>query len=183
MIFVRMIIILIRQKKIMKYCGLALSALASSVVAKPAEKDFMNDTVPEECFWQDEEIANYIANATVVEKQDLREKLDSGQCPNEEFEHLFKGVGDSCGSCTCFCDARPYEESCLFGTRDSYNANIFMPYGFNAGDAKNTGYYKGQLKFDESFLFYGKEYKEFHYSAHGYSPSKRTNYKHNMELV
>jgi len=168
----------------MKYYKVALSAFASSVLSKPAEIGFLNATeVPEECFWQDEQIADYLATASVVERQTLRQKLYFGNCPNED---LFKGVGDNCHSCTCFCDARPDEESCLLGTRDSYNADIFMPYGDNAGDTryqvKQLGVFIGPLNFDESFLFYGREYKEFYFSSHGFIHFRNAQTQHSQNL-
>lgn len=167
----------------MKYCGLALSALASSVLAKPAEEiNFLND-VPEECYWPDEQEAEYLANASDEERQDHRQKIYFGNCPNED---LFKGVGDHCHSCPCFCDARPNEESCLLNTRDSYNADVFMPYGDNAGDTKyevkQLGVFIGPLNFADSFLFYGKEYKEFYFSSHGFIHFRNAQTMNNQQL-
>ena len=113
-----------------------------------------------------------ICKTPSTECDELRKVRENEEaCPNEDPDP-FKAVGDNCHGCTCFCDAKPEEESCVLGTRDSYNADIFMPYGDDAGDSKyqvkKLGVYIGPLNFQQSFLFYGKEYTQFYFSSHGF---------------
>ena len=115
----------------MKLCKLALSAFASSVFSIPAQET----NFPEQCFMTYDEVSA-ICKTPSTECDELRKVRENEEaCPNEDPDP-FKAVGDNCHSCTCFCDAKPEEESCVLGTRDSYNADIFMPYGVDAGDSK-----------------------------------------------
>jgi len=84
----------------------------------------------------------------------------------------FKAFGGDCFNCPCWCDARPFEETCNGEKRGQFNKDIFLPYGDAAGDDKLTtqslGVFATYATLDHDFLFYGKAYREFRISSHGF---------------
>jgi len=84
---------------------------------------------------------------------------------------VYKSFGGECFICPCWCEARPFEETCNGETRGEFNKGIFIPYGDAAGDNKLTtqelGVHATHIV-DHDFLFYAKAYREFHISSHGF---------------
>jgi len=93
------------------------------------------------------------------------------RCGNEWANDGFRAFGGSCFDCPCWCEARPHEETCNGETRGEFNKDIFLPYGPAAGDDALTTATLGvqvSVHVNSDFLFFGKAYRDFHISSHGF---------------
>jgi len=132
-----------------------------------ATQRFIRDTDFDECSdYQPPESLEGWTDAEIAELRALHER-----CADYWANNGFRAFGGNCFDCPCWCEARPWEETCNGETRGEFNKDIFLPYGPAAGDQTLTTQSLGVFAshtVNNDFFFYGKAYRKFHISSHGF---------------